>query len=459
MKMYMRKKWLEVFAGVFLSGLMMTGGFGCSSGDQDGVDVGGQFIESSTYAEMIDSVSIRFSTIRVDSIQTSGMGVALVGTHLQPGVGTSSAHSYMAMTYSAGIPDEKEIFDSLTMVLKYSGYCKGDTMQPFILDVYRMNEMFESKNADRTNYYFNNQSFTHDTDPVGSHAFWPQPNVGKKIVEFRLSDDLGQEVWSFINTKPTEGTTIDDIFKGFVLKGDHPDNKALLGFSMSDTLGYIKVYSHKVGSEIQEISRRITLKGTSYQFNHIDLELENSQLAGKIESGEWTELNRLDEADNLGMSLTHAGTGFQTRVDIPYLERLVAFKDMGRFVKAVLYVRPAEGTYELNNLPSAISIGLLNKVNGVEQYYTDANKKTLTGNLVKDGAENVNTYYSYDVTSYLNTMLANYEYYKDYGLVLTIPSESFNSSVDGIAFAGGSLGRNSRSFIKLFYYSYDQERR
>ncbi|MBN2745063.1 MAG: DUF4270 family protein [Marinilabiliaceae bacterium] len=455
----MRKKWLEVFAGVFLTGLMMAGGFGCSSGDQDGVDVGGQFIESSTYAEMIDSVSIRFSTIRLDSIQTSGMGVALVGTHLQPGVGTSSAHSYMAMTYAAGIPNEKEIFDSLTMVLKYSGYCKGDTMQPFMLDVYRMSEKLESKNTDKTNYYFNNQSFTHDADPVGSHTFWPQPNVGKRIVEFRLSEELGQEVWTYMNTKPAEGTTIEDVFNGFVLKGDHPDNKALLGFSMSDTLGYIKVYSHKVGSEIQEISRRITLKSASYQFNHIDLELENIQMAEEIESGEYSENDRWSEFDNQGMSFTHAGTGFRTRVDIPYLERLVGFKDIGRFVKAVLYVRPAVGTYELKKLPSAISIGLLSKVNGVEQYYTDSNNQTLTGNLVTDGSENIDTYYSYDVTSYLNTMLSNYEYYKDYGLVLTIPSETFNSSVDGIAFGGGTLGRNSRSFIKLFYYGYDQERR
>lgn len=58
-------------------------------------ELGQDYVESNTYVELIDTVTIELSTFRFDSIQTSGSGVAWVGSAVIPEVGTMRSESFL----------------------------------------------------------------------------------------------------------------------------------------------------------------------------------------------------------------------------------------------------------------------------------------------------------------------------------------------------------------------------
>lgn len=440
--------------------LLMTG---CSSGGDDAMDVGSQFVESVTYAEMTDSVTLNFSTFQLDSLKTSGTSVGLVGRHYQKSLGTVGSTAFFTMTCEDnGKPDEKEILDSLTLVLHYTGYSLGDTMQSFKLDAYRLVDSIQSLNHDDSDVFYNKQSFKHDETPLISHSFMPKPNEGRAL-EIKLSSEFANEIWSFMTADRPKGEfsseyikRFESMFKGLALKGDDSNNNAVLGFAIKDTMTCIKIYSHIVTTEQQDIIRKINVKSSTYQFNNI--QSIDADYADLLDKNKISGKKSLNEKVTGGMSFIQAGTGLMTRIDIPYAERLVELKDQGRIVRALLYIKPAAGTYDLKYLPSQISLAMISSVNNIESFIKDSNGAELTGNLVKDGVKNENTYYSYDVTSFINSMVNSYSSYKDYRLALTIPSSQLNQSVDALV-VGGFSNAESQSYLKIFYYNYDLEQR
>lgn len=441
-------KWNTIptlLVGLIVRGMACTG---CSMSGDEVMDIGSQFIETSTYAEVTDSVTLRFSTIHVDSLQTSATGVALVGSYLQSALGKVHASAYFNFAYDGGEADSKEVFDSLTVLLNYSGYCLGDTMKPMTINAYRLTDSIKSDNS----LFYNINTFEHESTPIGSYTFLPQPNSGG-FIEFKLNDVFASEMWTFINTKnESETNQFEKFFRGVVLKSDESINEAVVGFLVSDTMSYIKMYSHKTIDEEAIITRKISSESTAKQFNHFRLDAEN-ELLEQID-----DRSMISETLTNGMSFMQAGTGYRTRIDIPNVDKLIEIKDLGRIVKAILIVKPAVGTYVVNELPTTLSLALVNKVNEITSYFTDSNQNQLTGNLVTDAVFNEDTYYSYDVTSYVNSLISNYLTTPGVGLALTFPETEYNQSVNALVF-GGFTNADSKSYLKIYYYNYDQEKR
>jgi hypothetical protein len=431
--------------GLIVGGMACTG---CSMSGDEVMDIGSQYIETSTYAEVTDSVTLRFSTIHADSLQTSATGVALVGSYLQSALGKVHASAYFNFAYDDGEPDRKEVFDSLTMVLNYSGYCLGDTMKPMTIHVYRLTDSIKSDNS----LFYNINTIEHEPKPIGSYTFLPQPKSGG-FIEFSLNKVFASEMWTFINTKnESETNQFEKFFRGVVLKSDESANEAVVGFLVSDTMSYMKLYSHITADEKTTITRKIASENTTKQFNHFGLDAENELLE------QMNDKSMIGETLTNGMSFMQAGTGYRTRIDIPNVDKLIELKELGRIVKAVLYLKPALGTYDVNQLPSDLVLTQVNKVNEVTAYFTDSNKNLLNGNLVTDAVFNEETYYSYDVTSYVNTLMSNYMTTPGVGLALTFPEDEYDQSVNALVF-GGFTHAQSKSYIKIFYYNYDQEKR
>jgi hypothetical protein len=412
---------------------------------EDPLTIGKQFIHSSTYTELIDTVSIRVSTFKADSMQTSAQNVALVGKYHTYGLGSVVSQSYLAYTNSnLTTIDNKEQFDSLMIALTYSGYSLGDTLKPFKLRIHLLTDTIGSYSKT----IYNTMNFSH-TAPVDSFTFYPQPHRSKELL-LRLNDTMGKELWQLIKSNIATKSFYEK-FKGLMLSCDTSVSQSIIGWTVQDTSGVIlELYSHKRSDFEKTIIRKLHLKGSSYQSNQIESHAESEGLK-KLTSLKKTA----SESTTNQMGFIQSGTGYFTRIDVPYLNKMQEFNDRGRIVKAILKIKPVTTYIGINNLPTEINISQIDKINYIGSNLTDDSGNPLTGNMVKDLGLNQDSYYSYDITNYINNQLSQEIIPEGEGLVLSFPSAGINKTVDALQI-GGFTNKHFQSKLLIYYYDYDR---
>ncbi|MBF8296895.1 MAG: hypothetical protein HW389_3440, partial [Bacteroidetes bacterium] len=106
--------------------------------------LGRQFVESQTSLSIIDTFSVRLSTVMLDSVQTSGTGTVLLGNYTDAVFGNISGSSYMQMAIpSSHDVQQSDRYNALYLVLKYNGYYFGDTTKPLSVSAHRLTEKIE----------------------------------------------------------------------------------------------------------------------------------------------------------------------------------------------------------------------------------------------------------------------------------------------------------------------------
>ena len=77
---------------------------------------------------LVDTIKVAASTVLLDSIPTSGTGSILIGGYSDPKLGVLNAEGYIQVGIGdAWEPADNAIYDSLVLVMNYSGYHYGDT--------------------------------------------------------------------------------------------------------------------------------------------------------------------------------------------------------------------------------------------------------------------------------------------------------------------------------------------
>lgn len=431
--------------GILLSGTLMY--YSCSDG---ALDLGDQFISSPTYTAMIDSVSIALSTVRDDSIVTSGTETGLIGYYQHPSLGGQEAITYFSIGTSENFTwdEKKEHFDSITFVFQPNGYSIGDTTQRFHLAIHQLDEEIET-NDDGDLYTTSHFKYS---ELLGSKQFTPFPNQ-KKEIEVTLKDELGLAIINFMVEKEdlsSKSAAFRELIKGFALVCDTNQTRSLLGISATDETAYVKLYSHRVEQEKVEEERTFPLESSSRQFYQL---IHSSESAfSSLKSSK----DKLPEGAANGTALLQAGTGYKVRIDFPYLNNLLEIKEQGRIVKAQLILRPMIGTYKHFDLPSTIYIAAVDKINAVDSYLTDSEGNQVAGTLEVDKMYNENTSYIYDITNYLNYRITEPIIDPNDGLMLTFPTSTNNQTLDYVSF-GGHFNTQSQSELHIYYYYYDKE--
>lgn len=442
MTSYLKK---ALFIILSFSGLLF---YSCTD---DSLSIGKQFIHSTTYTELIDTVSLRLSTFRADSLETSSKSVALVGNYETYGLGNAVAASYMSFTneYADDIEDH-ENFDSLTITLKYSGYSKGDTLKPFKIRIHRLLDTLQTNFT--TDVFYNTSHFQYSS-PIDSFTFYPRPNRGKDL-EFKMNKALGEELWQLIDEQITN-TKFESYFKGIVLTCDQEVSHTVLGFSAADTTGLtLNLYSHKNADLDQATVRRIGIKDVIHQYNQIKSSNAIADMDTKLTKQNYS----ISETATNNITFIQCGTGYFTRIDFPFLSDLQEFNERGRIVQATLLIKPVTTYTAIKDLPSSISISTINKLNVFESYVLDSYGNTQTGDLYPDyeSIDGNYTYYAYDITSFINTQLAKDVIQDGDGLALSFPSEEIYATVNSLQL-GGFTNKNFQSQLLIYYYNYDKE--
>lgn len=358
---------------------------------------GQQLVDSAFRNVSVDSCTVTVTAVQMDSIETSGQSTALIGKYTHEDWGTAIAHTYIPYnrpTYSTDIT-ETVIMDSLILRFKHNGYFIGDTMKYQKFTVHRLTETIVLND---NGYLYNTSTVSYDPEILGECSFRPKPN-SQETVEIRLSDELGQDLLTRFHTRDdaVSADYFENYFKGIVILPDEQTSENLQAFSVSDSLGAIELHYHILKAEENAEILQFT-PNTTTQFNHIDHDRSGSLLSNHALSEIEIPSEKLD---NKG--LIFGGLGWYSRLEFPYLNDLMQQGEQIDVEAAVLKIYPEKGSYsDFNLLPDSIYLYIADEKNVVVDAVTDyLGTEVQRGTLVKDDVFFEDTYYSFDLSTFI----------------------------------------------------------
>ncbi|MCU4177063.1 hypothetical protein [Carboxylicivirga sp. N1Y90] len=421
----------------------------CTKGS---LNPGKVFVSSSTYTTLIDSVTVQFSTIKLDSFVTSSASSALIGHHEHALLGSQEVKSYFPLVAPSSFDwDDEEVLDSIVLRLVPNGYYLGDTTELFDLEVY---PLFEEIETSDDGYLYNLHSFQYDeSNSLGKKQFRPKPGKGSAI-EVRLKDEFAREIVDFMQAYENHVdkiTLFKERFNGVVLNCDRNTTNSVLGITLADSVPHVRLYSHKVSLEKETIIRDLNLEVSSRNFNQfINHDSDNDY--STIASGQ----DKLVETASNGLLALQAGSGYEIRVDFPYLNNLLEIKQLGHEVKAELHIRPNSKLSPWSELPDLVYISELDRINANRNPLLTSEETALSGTLYLDKVYNEETFYVFDVSDYLNYRLTESIVDTEKGLVFSLPSDDLVNSFASLIVNGSSFSNNA-SQLYIYYYYYDNQ--
>jgi len=423
---------------------------GCSNG---GYVLGGKYLDSSIQTLIIDTCTVRMTTMSIDSVNTTNQGLGLVGQYYNPYFGKVKATTYVSYN-NPGVPSfvsnksYTAIFDSVALVMTLNGSYLGDTTVNHVINVYALDETIEmpvngSYSSKTTYYYSSADSVSYKPTPIATYTVVPRPKTNFKASSsfpyythtnhffVRLPDSLGIGLLNRMSDNHDGSIILDkdvnkkrwrNYFKGLAVTAGS-DNDAVLGFKVrtdtkSDSLFAIRIFYH--------YSLKTRIKGTinilvDEDRNFYGLKHDRSGTPFSA-LGSTTKELRTSSSNDIGM--VQALSTSYVKIEFPYLNKLLELGDYGSIVDAALLVYPVEDSYtESMPLPSKLSLFESNEQDATIAQVTNSSGTTLTGNLYKDPLYRSKTYYSYDITTFLNDQLGTSTIYKR-NLQLTPPSDT-----------------------------------
>ncbi len=418
----------------------------CSDGD---LDLGKKFVKTNTYTQKIDTVTIQLSTIISDSVTTSGASNNLVGFFSHDLIGEQQATSYTGInapstfTWDTDLEDP-EIYDSCVFYFTLDGYTIGDTTQLFTLNI---SELTEDIEAADDGYFYSHFTVDYNTEPIASLSFYPRP-VHEPDHSVKVDDDFAERIITFMRkykNHEDKTTLYYEQFPGISLWSNEAE--CALGMYTADTSSYFTIYSHKQDAETEDIERTISFR-TSYSFHHLET-TENGIF--DLDSRE----DRLSSEETENVSILQGSSGYKIRVDMPYLENLKNILDGGYLVKALLQVETNLDYQDIDELPTSLYIGELDKWNRITTYLYDSSGDLNTGSLQTDYIYNEDNYYIFDVTTWVRAQLAKDITTSDYGFVLDFDSD-LNSETLTYFFANAQNTGTKKTKLITYIYKYDE---
>jgi hypothetical protein len=140
-----------------------------------------------------------------------------------------------------------------------------------------------------------------------------------------------------------------------------------------------------------------------------------------------------EKLENKG--LIFAGLGWYSRLEFPYISNLMQQGEQIDIESAILKIQPQLKTYStFNNLPDSIYLYIADENNVVVDAVTDyLGSEVQRGTLVKDDAFPENTYYYFDLTSFIREELGSFGIYK-HNLQLVFNNDYYTKTFRNLTF-------------------------
>ncbi|MCB0630526.1 MAG: DUF4270 family protein [Saprospiraceae bacterium] len=383
------------------------------------------FTDESFELEVIDTVSLRVSTILIDSIDTYKPDRLLLGFHRDKLLGKALAAPFFEVgldTWNNGRPEKSTTaFDSLTLVLTYDGYSAFDTSLWQTISVHRLREDMEV--IDDYSLY-NNSSFSYREISLGTLRFRPRPGSEGEI-EIRLSDQLGLDLFEKIRDADAimeSDAEFRSYFKGLVVLPDTTQNAAVLGFATTPQLRLYYRDLTDLTADPLTITFSCDPSGEDILFNRIQGD-RSGTLLSPLASGQYTQLNSRNSGNLAGLQ---GGTGLQARIDLPYIRSLLESSPDALIADAQLKIRPVlDDASEQFELPQTLEVYWVDEDNAATA------QNTYPAYLYTDPEFGRDIYYLIDIRDFVELQFKSAEN-TDMGLLLTFREEAYDVSMDKI---------------------------
>jgi hypothetical protein len=403
--------------------------------------IGEKYIASRTDLAVIDTFTVQLSTVILDSFSTAGSGRILVGMYNDELFGNVTSTSY----FQIGVPDEfdvktTDIYDSLQLVIKYDGYYCGDTSRVQCILVHQLTEDIEFKDTDINS---SDVFFDYNPEPIGSRTFIPSPGNSVDTLAIRLSDEIGRDLFSRLRDKSQTVTSADyfrDYFHGLLLRSDEALTGSIIGFNASADDVTLRLFTSRAGESYSQIVYAFKLEDVNKQFNRVTHDFASTALNGLLK-----QQNELSSRQTGSVSFLKGGIGLVLRVDFPSLDELLLLR-RGKIVEAQLYLSPTGHANGNSNLPAELVMYESNTLNKV----LSGQGVVASSSLTVDELYNQDTFYTFNITDYLNAELADSYIDTGKGVIITLPSDALKTTFNQLSIAA----KSKHTRLKLYYLSY-----
>jgi hypothetical protein len=428
----------HVIAVVFMRSLLLVLitviCFACGVGTSEiGLDF---FKEGSLDVSFIDSATVRLSTVRFDSLITSGSTRMLLGSYPDPRLGRITAIPYFQVGWPGAIDlaHTNISFDYLALVLKYDGYSYYDTSSLLRLNAYFVTQTIAPA-APVTSLY-NTSHYAFNPIAIGSAAIKPRPHRSDSI-ELKLPSSFGQALFNKAKAGDTDFASQEKFLKylrGFVLIPDTTTSSPIVGIKSTSALRLY--YQDKNETPVKQKYISFLVSGGNFS-TRIVTNREDSNLK-KLTSYKTKVLAKYTNNE----AYVQGGAGLALRIDIPYLRDL---KQLSNFyiTQAVLDVYPLRKSYNgATRLPNKLSVYTVNKQN------TFFNTTAATALLVEDTDLQRDTHYSMDLTTFVKGQM-DMEELNENALLFLLDDTNFRLGADRIYFASPSYEYKTQ--LRIYY--------
>jgi hypothetical protein len=293
---------------------------GCSTSPAN-IGIGLPSVDTNTGAYLVDTLTIRASTVLRDSVVTSTSNSLLVGRYQDPQLGPIKTTSYTTLNLGGAFqPDRSFIADSAVLVLATDTYRYGDTTQTQTL----VNVREMSGFLPVTSYGYASPRLTPTTGLVNQTALLnynntsPVPRRARRqlgTLRLRLTNAYRDRLMT--DGKSGGLTTqeqLDRNYAGLALQPGANDTGALVSFNVSgnssNTSGVI-LYYHDPLNATTVLNHTFSINSARH-FYQVE-----AQLSSPLST--LTSLGQLDASRTGQQTYIQGLLGLQTKVEIPYL--------------------------------------------------------------------------------------------------------------------------------------------
>jgi hypothetical protein len=430
--------------------------------DKPSINFGSSLItDNSTNIVVIDTMTTTLSTISLDSFPTAGTGTQLIGRYHDDAFGTIRSESFLQIAPPPNIPYITNLagFDSISLILRLNKTFYGDTTTQMQFDVSQLDTPITLPAPYIQSTFYNNSSIPFNPIPWGSSTVTISPTALHTTQEFqdslkiRLPDSVGlklMDLMRFRSDTVTNTNSFLSYFKGFCIYPDANSSGVIYGFR--DT-AFVKFYYHEPGVITRYTYIIFPFSVKTHQFNNISFDRTGTQLAAinnPIYAVPNTVTHELPASATADSSVYLQGaTGLQVKIKFPYLSNLLQQRDYVGVLKAQLILQPKLGTYSPElALPPQVVLSQSNTTNTLGPAISSGQ-----GNLVVDYIYGQNTYYSYDITSYIKSIITSPTLSQD-ALIFNMPSPASTTTMNRAVFQNKRYAPNNYNVsLKLYYIS------
>ncbi|WP_076376820.1 DUF4270 family protein [Filimonas lacunae] len=422
------------------------------------IDYGGQYVDNShTDIIKLDTITPVVSTVYVDSFSTAAPSSVLIGTFKDVAFGKIAASTYFEVTAPTGVtPATEATYDSLVLILKPNHTWYGDTTKPVHLNVYELDELIEpilTTDYATSGTLYNTTSFKKKNTLLGSTTVTVRPYQTDSVVVRLNGTNLGDTLFSLLKNSD-DALTTSEKFRTYILKGLYIGSDAtddlILGYGDSVSM---RLYYKNDGIVKEQTYTTFELSNTSHQFNHIDIDRTGTVLGNA----------GFNNSNNKQLYTTSTGntafmqyiTGSMVKVRFPTLRTaLTNAPNYYGIQLATLTIKPVLNTYNYPYaLPASLRLSTTDIENelGSDLIYSSSSSSTVqTGNLSFSPTNLRDTRYTYDVTSYLKSLIQVTQLNNENGLLLLPPSASYTSAFDRLVL-GDNANSDGQMSLVIYY--------